>query len=90
MGTRPAADLPPPRPLGSYDPVLLGSTSREPLLGLHQAELDEAEELDDGDPVDLGARYRELHRLLPSLRVVGGCCGTDHQYVAEVCRALRN
>jgi S-methylmethionine-dependent homocysteine/selenocysteine methylase len=52
------------------------------------AELDEAEELDDGDPVDLGARYRELHERLPSLRVVGGCCGTDDRHVAEVCAAL--
>jgi hypothetical protein len=31
----PAAELPPPRLLGSYDPVLLGWTSREPLLGSH-------------------------------------------------------
>jgi hypothetical protein len=32
----PAADLPPPRLLGAFDPVLLGWTSREPLLGAHQ------------------------------------------------------
>jgi hypothetical protein len=32
----PAAELPPPRLLGSYDPVLLGWTSREELLGKHQ------------------------------------------------------
>lgn len=30
------AELPPPRLLGAYDPVLLGWTSREPLLGPHQ------------------------------------------------------
>jgi Winged helix DNA-binding domain len=36
-GRPPAADLPPPRLLGSYDPVLLGWTSREPLLGPHHA-----------------------------------------------------
>jgi len=33
----PAADLPPPRLLGAFEPVLLGWTSREPLLGSHQA-----------------------------------------------------
>jgi winged helix DNA-binding protein len=33
----PAAELPPPRLLGAYDPVLLGWASREPLLGSHQA-----------------------------------------------------
>ena len=31
-----AAELPPPRLLGAYDPVLLGWTSREPLLGRHE------------------------------------------------------
>jgi hypothetical protein len=34
---RPAAQLPPPRLLGAFDPVLLGWTSREPLLGSHGA-----------------------------------------------------
>jgi hypothetical protein len=33
----PAAELPPPRLLGAFDPVLLGWTSREPLLGRHAA-----------------------------------------------------
>ena len=55
---------------------------------MSHAELDEAEELDDGDPADLGARYRELGERLPALRVVGGCCGTDHRHVAEICTAL--
>jgi hypothetical protein len=32
----PAAELPPPRLLGPFDPVLLGWTSREPVLGDHQ------------------------------------------------------
>jgi len=32
----PAAELPPPRLLGSYDPVLLGWISREEILGKHQ------------------------------------------------------
>lgn len=35
-GRPPAAELPPPRLLGSYDPVLLGWRSREPLLGRHE------------------------------------------------------
>ncbi len=55
---------------------------------LSHAELDEAVELDDGDPADLGARYQELVALLPNLRVVGGCCGTDHRHVAAVGKAL--
>jgi S-methylmethionine-dependent homocysteine/selenocysteine methylase len=47
-------------------------------------ELDEAEELDDGDPDDLGARYAALRSRLPNLNVVGGCCGTDHRHVAAI------
>ncbi len=52
------------------------------------AELDEATELDDGDPVDLGQRYVELRRLLPNLRVMGGCCGTDHRHVDAIGSAI--
>jgi homocysteine S-methyltransferase len=52
------------------------------------AELDQATELDAGDPDDLAARYRELRDRLPALAVVGGCCGTDTRHVAAMCRAL--
>jgi S-methylmethionine-dependent homocysteine/selenocysteine methylase len=51
------------------------------------AELDEAEDLDDGDPHDLGARYAALRDKLPALNVVGGCCGTDTRHVGEICSA---
>ena len=48
------------------------------------AELDEATELDDGDPDDLGARYAQLHKQLPQLNVLGGCCGTDDRHVGRI------
>lgn len=51
------------------------------------AELDESETLDDGDPKDFGRCYRALRQRLPSLRVMGGCCGTDHRHVAAICEA---
>jgi S-methylmethionine-dependent homocysteine/selenocysteine methylase len=51
------------------------------------AELDEATELDAGDPDDLGERYARLRDQLPELNVLGGCCGTDDSHVAAVCRA---
>jgi S-methylmethionine-dependent homocysteine/selenocysteine methylase len=51
---------------------------------LSHAELDEADELDEGDPADLGMRYADLRRRLPRLNVLGGCCGTDHRHVAEI------
>jgi S-methylmethionine-dependent homocysteine/selenocysteine methylase len=54
---------------------------------MSHAELDEAEELDDGDPEDLGARYAALRERLPRVNVLGGCCGTDHRHVAAICDA---
>ena len=45
------------------------------------AELDEATELDEGDPVEFGVLHGDLARRLPGLRVIGGCCGTDHRHV---------
>lgn len=51
------------------------------------AELDEAEELDEGNPNELGLQYRELRDALPAVSVLGGCCGTDHRHVAEICSA---
>jgi S-methylmethionine-dependent homocysteine/selenocysteine methylase len=53
------------------------------------AELDESPELDEGDPVDLGRQYVALAKQLRRLTVVGGCCGTDHRHVAEICSALK-
>ena len=52
---------------------------------LSHAELDAAEELDDGDPADLAARCVALRELLPNLTVVGGCCGTDVRHVTAIC-----
>jgi homocysteine S-methyltransferase len=49
------------------------------------AELDSAPDLDAGDPVELGGQYRDLLRAFPQMRVLGGCCGTDHRHVAHIC-----
>jgi homocysteine S-methyltransferase len=45
------------------------------------AELDEAEELDDGDPIELGNQVAEIHREFPQISVLGGCCGTDMRHM---------
>lgn len=45
------------------------------------AELDEATELDDGDPDEFGPLYADLAARLPELKVLGGCCGTDCRHV---------
>lgn len=50
-------------------------------------ELDAAEELDSGHPEELGQDYAALMRVLPNLRVLGGCCGTDERHVARIAEA---
>lgn len=52
------------------------------------AELDECTDLDFGNPHEFGEQYRELKTMLPRLSVMGGCCGTDHRHMDEICRAL--
>jgi homocysteine S-methyltransferase len=52
----------------------------------NHAELDEATDLDDGDPRLLAAAHAQLVPLLPRLSVVGGCCGTDARHVAALWR----
>lgn len=54
------------------------------------AELDEAETLDAGDRCHLATNYVALRQLLPDLKVVGGCCGTDHSHVEEICQRFGN
>ena len=54
---------------------------------MSHAELNEAPELDAGNPAELGTQYAALKRRLPQLTVMGGCCGTDHRHVEAIARA---
>lgn len=57
----------------------------------HQ-ELNDAPDLDAGDPNELGGQYRDLVQAHPQINVLGGCCGTDHRHVeciALACKAAR-
>ena len=52
---------------------------------MSHAELNEAAELDAGDPEALGRDYALLKRTkLKNLNVFGGCCGTDHRHVHQM------
>ena len=51
---------------------------------MSHAELDEAEELDEGDPADLQASLVAMVSQLPGLQILGGCCGTDVRHVAAL------
>jgi S-methylmethionine-dependent homocysteine/selenocysteine methylase len=55
---------------------------------LSHAELDASTALDDGDPVEFGHFYATFGRYLPNLRLVGGCCGSDHRHVGAACAHL--
>lgn len=54
------------------------------------AELDEATELDEGNPIQLGLQYLYLSEHLKNLNILGGCCGTDHRHVEEICKRFVN
>lgn len=51
------------------------------------AELDAAEELDDGDPLELARQYATLIGRHPNIQVLGGCCGTDSRHIEAIARA---
>jgi S-methylmethionine-dependent homocysteine/selenocysteine methylase len=52
---------------------------------LSHAELDECEELDDGDPQEFAELYQGLSERFPQMHLFGGCCGTDHRHIEAVC-----
>jgi S-methylmethionine-dependent homocysteine/selenocysteine methylase len=74
--------------------VAEGGAWRDRIVGLRanasaksHAELDEATELDPGDPDELAAGCAALRTALPGVTVLGGCCGTDERHVAAVAAA---
>lgn len=54
---------------------------------LSHAELDEAPQLDTGNPAELGLQHRSMRELHRHINVLGGCCGTDHRHVEQIARA---
>jgi len=54
---------------------------------LSHAELDQATELDSGDPVELAEQYLAMRRKIGNLNVLGGCCGTDHRHIERIALA---
>jgi homocysteine S-methyltransferase len=53
------------------------------------AELNEAPDLDAGDPEELGRDHAALVARRPGINVLGGCCGTDHRHIERICAAVR-
>ena len=52
------------------------------------AELDASTSIDIGDKHSLAAGYAEIKTALPQLLVIGGCCGTDHSHMEEICKHI--
>jgi len=76
------------------EPLVSGEQWTERIRGLRanasrmsHAELNEATELDIGNPRELGEHYAKLKRQLRKLNVLGGCCGTDHRHVEQIAAA---
>jgi S-methylmethionine-dependent homocysteine/selenocysteine methylase len=54
---------------------------------MSHAELNDAPELDTGNPAELGQEYAQLKARLRQLNVMGGCCGTDHRHIEQIAAA---
>lgn len=55
---------------------------------MSHAELNDSQDLDDGDPVELGLECAGLVAgALRNVNVLGGCCGTDHRHVERIAAA---
>jgi len=77
-------------PTGDNDWRLRIGALRANASRLSHAELDEAVDLDDGDPADFAASALRLGERLGELYVVGGCCGTDIRHVSALSSALNS
>ena len=54
---------------------------------MSHTELDNAEELDSGDPTELAKQHSELRKHLKHLNVLGGCCGTDDSHIRAIIKS---
>lgn len=39
-------------------------------------------------PASLGSEIARLRDVLPNLKLVGGCCGTNHEHLEEIAKAV--
>ena len=53
------------------------------------AELDDSTDLDRGDPLEFGKLNGQLKKMLPSVKVWGGCCGTNLEHLDQLGLTLR-
>ena len=77
------------------DSLLKGGDWRSRVCGVRanasrrsHEELDNSTELDRGDPVEFGSDVAALREILPSLTILGGCCGTDIEHLSELAGSI--
>lgn len=77
-----------------FSPILTGHPRLKGLAAnasrCSHAELDNARELDDGDPKELGAEVARLVAAFPALSIVGGCCGSDMRHMREMAAGIKH
>ena len=56
---------------------------------MSHAELDDAADLDDGNPEEFGRESAELREKFSSINVLGGCCGTDVRHIQAIAQAIQ-
>ena len=56
---------------------------------MSHTELDNAIELDEGDPQEFGREQAHIRGRFPHINVLGGCCGTDVRHVQAIAWACR-
>jgi S-methylmethionine-dependent homocysteine/selenocysteine methylase len=78
-------------PTHFHDALEAGEPWAERIRGLRanastrsHAELDQASDLDAGNPEELGRQYADLRRRFGHINVLGGCCGTDFRHVEQI------
>lgn len=52
------------------------------------AELDESTDLDRGNLDEFRDGHVALREAFPQINVFGGCCGTDHEHILEIAKAV--
>lgn len=54
------------------------------------SELDVAEELDEGNPDELGIQIGELRKQFSHFNILGGCCGSNLQHMKRILEEAKN
>jgi len=74
-----------------FEQSLSNDTCKTRLMGIRanasscsHSELDQADELDDGSPEELGKQFADIRTRFPHINVLGGCCGTDHRHIEQI------